>query len=106
MKAILSLWPLFAGFLRPFGRVLRVTADHPLAVGRKARGGGARLPQLYGGRPFGRPEKNREERPQRPKRTQSRNSAQEPEARQPASAPAWRARTSQPGSHAHQRASA
>jgi len=43
---------------------------------------------------------------QRPSRSQSMNSAHEPEARQPASAPAWRARTSQSGSHAHQRASA
>src|SRR3954447_5218557 len=34
------------------------------------------------------------------------NSAHEPEARQPASAPAWRQRTSQRGSQAHQRASA
>src|SRR6478609_2185892 len=109
MKAILSRQPQFAGFLRLFQRVLRVTADHPLRVGRNPSREAPVLPQLYGGRPLGPCGKRREERgrepPQRPRRIQSRNSAHEPDARQPASAPAWRARTSQGGSHAHQRAS-
>src|SRR3954452_19502487 len=101
MKALSSPWPQFAGFLRPFERVLRVTANHPLRVGRNPFGEAPVLPQVYGARPLGQLEKTRGERPQRPIRTQSTNSAQEPEARQLASAPAWRARTSQWGSHAH-----
>src|SRR3954468_16845751 len=106
MKALSSPWPQFAGFLRPFERVLRVTADHPLRVGRNPFGEAPVLPQLYGGGPSGKREKDREERSQRPSRSQSMNSAHEPDARQPASAPAWRQRTSQRGSQAHQRASA
>src|SRR6476646_1424679 len=53
MKAILSRQPQFAGFLRLFERVLRVTADHPLRVGRNPSGEAPVLPQLYGGRPSG-----------------------------------------------------
>src|ERR1044071_3071556 len=46
MKAILSSWPQFAGFLRRFERVLRVTADHPLRVGRNPFGEAPVLLQL------------------------------------------------------------
>src|SRR3954447_13866203 len=62
MKAVSSPWPQFAGFLRPFERVLRVTADHPLRVGRNPFGEAPVLPQLYGGGHFGKREKDREER--------------------------------------------
>src|SRR5205085_11205070 len=79
MNGLSSPWPQFAGFLRPFERVLRVTADHPLTVGRNPFSELPVPPQLYGGRPLGKRGKRREERGQRPSRTQSTNSAQEPE---------------------------
>src|SRR5919107_2626278 len=68
MKAVLSSWPQFAGFLRLFERVLRVTADHPLRVGRNPFCEEPVLPQLYGGRPLGPGEKRRAERSCEPKR--------------------------------------
>src|SRR4051795_4402873 len=68
MKALSSPWPQFAGFLRSIERVLRVTADHPLRVGRNPFSEAPVVPQLYGGAPTGQRENRRAVRLQRPSR--------------------------------------